>query len=248
MKLYFLASGSKGNASLIVSGKTVILVDFGMTKKRMVELLSKTPYQLSHITAFFLTHEHSDHGAGKDFIPLEKRYASATAFEVLPENALTHGHVLTINEVTVTVFPLSHDAKDPLGFIFEDGQESLVYITDTGYVSEKNITLCHNKTYYLMESNHNVKMLLQTDRSQDTKVRILGDSGHLSNEDSAYYFSRMMGPNTKAVYLAHLSEEANTPELAAQTYQKVLQKLRIPFKHLQIIPTLQWDVLEGGED
>lgn len=246
MKFYFLASGSKGNATLLVSGSTKILVDFGMAKKRMIELLAKTPYTLPEIDACFFTHEHSDHGAGKEFIPLEKRYASARAFQVLPEHALHHGDVLTLGAFTVTVFPLSHDAKDPLGFIFDDGKESLVYITDTGYISQNNLALCANKTYYLLESNHNVKMLLQTNRSQDLKVRILGDSGHLSNEDSAYYFSKMKGPRTQAVYLAHLSEEANTPQLALETFQKVLQKLHVSTQDLLIQPTLQWDVLEGG--
>ena len=248
MKFYFLASGSKGNATLVVSGSTKILIDFGMTKKRMNELLSKTPFTLDQIDACFFTHEHADHGAGKDFIPLEKRYGSSKAFDVLPEHALHHGDVLTLGNFTITVFPLSHDAKDPLGFILDDGKESLVYITDTGYISQNNIALCTNKTYYLLESNHNVRMLLQTNRSQDLKVRILGDSGHLSNEDSAYYFSKMKGPNTKAVYLAHISEEANTPQLALETFQKVLQKLHISTTNLLIQPTPQWDVLEGGSD
>ena len=248
MIVHFLASGSKGNATLIVSEHTKILVDFGMTKKRMVDLLEKVNVTLDQIDAVFFTHEHSDHGAGKEFIPIEKRYSSPLAFEVLPEHALSHGDRKQIIDIDVSVFQLSHDAKDPLGFIFDDGKHSLVYITDTGYISEKNLKLCYDKTFYLVESNHNVKMLLQTDRSQDLKVRILGDSGHLSNEDSAYYFSKMMGPNTKAVYHAHLSDEANTPRVALDTYTRVLQKLRIKHDHIKIIATKQWDVVSTFDD
>jgi phosphoribosyl 1,2-cyclic phosphodiesterase len=248
MIVYFLASGSKGNATLIVSEHANILVDFGMTKKRMVDLLAKVHVSLDHIDAVFFTHEHSDHGSGKEFIPIEKRYGSPRAFDVLPDHALAHGDIVQCHDITITVFPLSHDAKDPLGFIFDDGKHSLVYITDTGYISEKNMKLCYDKTYYLLESNHNVKMLLQTDRSQDLKVRILGDSGHLSNEDSAYYFSKMMGPSTKAVYLGHLSDEANTHDVALETYHRVLQKLRIKHDHIKIVATKQWDVVSTIDD
>jgi phosphoribosyl 1,2-cyclic phosphodiesterase len=248
MKFYILASGSKGNAILVHDNQTTILLDFGVNKSRMIGLLKDTPFTLDDIDFVLFTHEHSDHILGKDFLPIEKRYGSPRAFDVLPDHALAHGDIVQCHDITITVFPLSHDAKDPLGFIFDDGKHSLVYITDTGYISEKNMKLCYDKTYYLLESNHNVKMLLQTDRSQDLKVRILGDSGHLSNEDSAYYFSKMMGPSTKAVYLGHLSDEANTHDVALETYHRVLQKLRIKHDHIKIIATKQWDVLSTIDD
>lgn len=243
MLVYFLASGSKGNATVLLTKEKKILIDFGMTKKRMVDLLAQIQLQIEDLDAVFFTHEHSDHGMGKDFIPLDKRYGSSKSFPVLKEHELHHGDHLRLGDLTIDVFPLSHDAKDSLGFVFDDGDESLVYITDTGYVSEKNIALCTNKTYYLMESNHNVKMLLQTERSQDLKVRILGDTGHLSNEDSAYYISKMIGPQTKAVYLAHLSEEANTETIALETYHRVLQKLKVKYQHVKIIATKQWEIV-----
>jgi phosphoribosyl 1,2-cyclic phosphodiesterase len=248
MKFFILASGSKGNAVLVSTKGLVFLFDFGMTKSRMVSLLEKTPYRLQDIDYVMFTHEHSDHAIGKEFIPLEKRFATAKTMEVLPSNSFTHYETKRFNEISVTAFPVSHDAKDPVGYVIDDGLSSLVYLTDTGYISEQNIRFLNDKTYYLVESNHNVKMLLQTNRSHDLKMRILGDTGHLSNEDSAMYVSEMLGKNTKAIYLMHLSEEANTPEVAVDTYKRMLRKFHIHQPHLTIQAAYQWDVLSGGDD
>jgi phosphoribosyl 1,2-cyclic phosphodiesterase len=91
-------------------------------------------------------------------------------------------------------------------------------------------------------------MLLQTQRSHDLKMRILGDTGHLSNEDSAMYVSELITSKTKAIYLAHLSEEANTPEIALETYIRMLKKFKVYRPNLLIQPAFQWDVIAGGED
>ena len=89
------------------------------------------------------------------------------------------------------VLPTSHDAKDSVGFIFDDGEESLAFMTDTGYISDKNISLMKNKTYYIIEANHNERMLLKTNRPYVLIQRILSDTGHLSNEASAHYVAEM---------------------------------------------------------
>ena len=90
-------------------------------------------------------------------------------------------------------------------------------------------------------------MLLQTNRRHELKVRILGDTGHLSNEDSAMFFSEMIGPNTRSVYLAHISDEANTPEVALETYQKILRKRTRLTPTLIIEVTKQYAVVIGGD-
>jgi phosphoribosyl 1,2-cyclic phosphodiesterase len=247
MKFYILASGSKGNAVLVHDNQTTILLDFGVNKSRMMTLLKDTPFTLDDIDFVLFTHEHSDHILGKDFLPIEKRYATEKTLPLLEDHTFNHYQTRTLKGLKVTAFPVSHDAKDPVGYLVEGLSHSLVYLTDTGYVSEENIRFLKNKTYYIMESNHNVKMLLQTNRSHDLKMRILGDQGHLSNEDSAMFFSEMVGEKTKAVYLGHISEEANSPEVAVETYHKVLKKLRVNTDQLRIQATLQWAVLEGGE-
>jgi phosphoribosyl 1,2-cyclic phosphodiesterase len=166
---------------------------------------------------------------------------------VIPQNVVQHYQIFYIQHLTITPLPLSHDAKDGVGYVIDDGEESLVYMTDTGYISERNIPYMKNKHYYILESNHDVKMLLQTNRSHDLKMRILGDNGHLSNEDSAMFFSEMIGDNTKAVYLAHISEEANSPEVAKSSFVRMLKKVRAKFSADQVHLTQQWDVVIGGD-
>lgn len=90
------------------------------------------------------------------------------------------------------VLPTSHDARDSAGFVVDDGEKRLVYMTDTGYISEHNQTLMKDANFYILESNHNVRMLLKTNRPYDLIQRILGDEGHLSNEDSAMYASELL--------------------------------------------------------
>lgn len=247
MKFYILASGSKGNATLVESRGYLMLIDAGLTKTRLKETFAKTPHTLEQVQAVLFTHEHSDHAMGKDFFPEHIRYASQGTMPVLPTNLLTPYESVYFQHLKVTPLPISHDARNPVGFVIEDGNSSLVYMTDTGYISEKNLSWMKNRHHYILESNHNVKMLLQTNRTQDLKVRILGDNGHLSNEDSAMFFSEMMGELTKSIYLAHISEEANTPTLALETYQKVLRKRRRLTPNLKIELTQQYDVVIGGD-
>ena len=121
------------------------------------------------------------------------------------------------------MFKLSHDAEDINGYIIENKEDSLVYTTDTGYINQKNHKLLQNKTIYIFESNHDVEMLMNSKYPFHIKQRILGDYGHLSNKDSAYYLSKFIGDKTKYVVLAHLSHENNTKELAQTTLENELK-------------------------
>ena len=103
-----------------------------------------------------------------------------------------------------------------------------------------------NATYYIIESNHNIKKLLQTNRPADLKHRILSDVGHLSNEDSALYMSEVIGEETKEIILAHLSEEANDPELAINTYERIFRKKLINLKNVRLHYAKQWSMTKGG--
>ncbi len=247
MKFFILASGSKGNATLVESKGFLLLIDAGLTKTRLKETFAKTPYVMEQVHAVIFTHEHSDHIMGKDFFDAKLRYATKGTMMVDLDHELTPYQPKFFQHIKVIPIAISHDAKNPVGFVIEDGESSLVYVTDTGYLSEKNLQLMKNQHHYILESNHNVKMLLQTNRSHDLKIRILGDSGHLSNEDSAMFFSEMIGPNTKSVYLAHISEEANTPEIALESYQRVLRKRRLLTPKFKIELTKQYDVVVGGD-
>lgn len=222
-----ISSGSKGNATLVVSHDSVIVLDFGVRKKRVAEALTEYGFGFDSILACFVTHDHSDHASFVDTLPMEKIYASTVTLPKL-ESPLAKDHILVpfspvfIGPFKITPFPLSHDAKNTVGFLIEDGEESLVYLTDTGFVPEKDFPLIKDKNYYLFESNHDPDMLFHSKRPDYLIRRIISDTGHLSNADAGYYLSVVIGDNTKEVVLYHLSDECNTPEIAKETVEKVV--------------------------
>ena len=246
MRFYILASGSKGNATVITDGITNILIDMGLTKKWLLERLEETPIKFDELHYALFTHDHGDHASGHKFIPIEKRYATSGTIEMLPENELHHYVPLTLGTFKITPLPVSHDAHDGVGFIIESGNQKLVYMTDTGYISEVNMNYMQNADYYIIESNHNVRMLLQTDRTFLLIQRILGDTGHLSNEDAAMYLTHLIGPNTKEIILAHLSEEANTPEVALNAHVNIYRRKYIDIDKIRIEAAKQYGVTSGG--
>ena len=151
-----------------------------------------------------------------------------------------------IGEIEVTAFPTSHDATNPCGFLLKAGDESLVYMTDTGCFLENNLELIKNPTYLIIESNHDIQMLLKTKRTYELKTRILSDVGHLCNEDSAIATCEIIGSNTKEIVLAHLSEEANTPEIALAAYLKIFKHFGVNPNNYKISCANQHQSLLGG--
>jgi len=246
MRFYVLASGSKGNATIVTDGKTNILIDMGLTKKWLLEGLAETPVAFEDIDYALFTHEHGDHAGGVQFIPIEKRYATKGTIEVPSSQILRHYETIRLGSFSVTPLPTSHDAHDGIGFIFNNGTETLVYMTDTGYISEANMAYMKDADYYILESNHNVRMLLQTNRGYELIQRILGDTGHLSNEDAALYLTQLVGPKTKEIILAHLSEEANDPDVALKTHLNIYRRKYIEVERLRIVPAKQYGVISGG--
>lgn len=244
MEIYILASGSKGNATLISDGRISFIIDCGLNKSDLIKRLSKTPYEFEDISFALFTHEHSDHikgaGAFKDIV----RYA--------PKGVIEKGDYDRIVEINkpfkegkfkITPIKTSHDTPHPsVAYIIENSGESLLYLTDTGAIFEENWAQLKNLNYYIIESNHDVKKLFKTNRPPELIARILSDYGHLSNEDSALYMSHFVGPDTKLIVLAHLSEEANSPELALSAYQRIFLKERIHFNLSKIICAKQWEV------
>lgn len=121
-------------------------------------------------------------------------------------------------------------------------------MTDTGYVSQRNRDLMHDLNYYIIEANHDIEMLMNTRRPIFLKNRILSDTGHLNNEYSARVMAEVIGPHTKEITLAHLSQEANTPELALKTYNDIFDELGVDFDRRMIRCAHQVNVLSGGTD
>ncbi len=246
-----ISSGSKGNATLVIFHDTVILIDFGISKKRIVNALAEYGLGFSDIDAFLITHNHSDHASDAFNAPVDKLFSSNENLPknvmVLKDHLLKPYQTLQIKNMEICTIPLSHDAKNTLGFVIKGGDEKLVYITDTGFIPEKAFPYLIGATYYILESNHDPKMLYESSRPDYLVKRIVSDYGHLSNIDCAYYLSTFITSDTKEVVLAHLSEECNTPEIALSTYEKVMMEQLAYLPDVEVKVASAHDSTKGGQ-
>lgn len=242
MEIFILGSGSKGNSTVIRTKGKTILIDVGFSYKNLVERMEKVNVYPKDIDYVFITHDHSDHISGLKVL-LNKIHPKVyidkkiiNSFDYLLDNQYIYelsDETIIDDNILVKSIPTSHDAIASCGYLVEDGNSSMVIITDTGYINEKNFVYLKDKTYYLMESNHDIMKLRNGRYPIKTQERILSDYGHLSNEMSAMYTSKMLGPNTKKIILCHLSEENNTPELAMNAYKKVFNDYDIKFDNIE---------------
>lgn len=242
--MHIIASGSKGNASVVYSENTYILVDLGTSKARLISGLEEIGLTINDIDYALFTHEHTDHIKGEMFIPDEKKYALKGTINLLKSNILQNFKTYEFGDFKVTPIKTSHDATSPCGFIFETDEEKLVYITDTGIIPTRTLKLINNADYYFFESNHDVDMLMNSNRPYFLKMRIYGTKGHLNNEDSAFYMSQCIGEKTKKIVLAHISEECNTPEIALKTYQKVFETKDLDISKYNVRVAKQWESMD----
>ena len=248
MDIVFASLGSKGNATLIREGDTLIQIDMGVTLKCVragLDVLGKT---FSDIQALFVTHEHCDHIKGvpmyKNKIPV---YTGEGTLPDIPEERFLHeGEAIEVGELMILPFRSSHDAVHPFNFIILGGGKKFGYVTDTGYIRARGLKALKNCDYYLMESNYDVEMLMHGSYPPPLKRRIHGKQGHLSNIDSALYCSELIGPKTKQIFLGHISDENNLPDVALETYYDVLTEQNVDFKDIKIIAIPQKTMQIGG--
>lgn len=242
MKIVILGSGSKGNSTLVEINGKVILIDVGFSFKAITEKMKEANYYPKDIDYVFITHDHSDHMYGLKTL-LNKLSVNVyvdskiiNAYDFLKDNykviSLSDEQMLEGN-ILVKSIPTSHDSISSYGFLIETNEDSMVLITDTGYINERNIVYLKNKKYYLIESNHNVEMLRNGRYPIKTQQRILSPTGHLSNEYSAAYMTKMLGTDTKKIVLCHISEENNNEEIALETYKKIFKENDIKFKNIE---------------
>ena len=246
MFYHIIASGSKGNATIAVSNKSVLLIDMGITLKRLEEGLAEINLSLKDITGALFTHNHTDHISGIKFISPKIMYALEGTLPSSLSNVINLYEPFLVGDFTITAFKTSHDATNPCGYLIKDADETLMYMTDTGIFIEDNLPLVKNPTYLIIESNHDIKMLLATKRTFELKNRILSEYGHLCNEDSAIATISIIGDKTKEITLAHLSEEANTQEVALEAYEKIFAHFHINKDKYLIRCANQWTSLSGG--
>ena len=238
MKVCLLSSGSKGNSCLVYTKNTRILIDLGTTSQYICNELDKLGINPRDIDAILVTHTHADHINGiKTFIRKyhTKLYVTETLKELLEKEIGSFDYELyqdktaIINDLTINYIKTSHDAKGSIGFIIKEGKKSLVYITDTGYINKKYFEQLANKNLYIIESNHDVYMLKNGPYPYFLQQRVVGDKGHLSNDQASSYLCEWIGKNTKKIVFAHLSEKNNTPEKVIETFNEKMVENNIKF-------------------
>lgn len=237
-----LASGSEGNSTYIQTNDKKILIDIGMNNKYITERLAELNVKPTDIDYVFITHTHADHtGAmkvffknNKPYVFLDEKMMSDLDFLSDYPNLCFDKGPIEFGSLTVEIFKTSHDAPGSRGYIFKEDGKSFVYVTDTGYINHKLFDQLSNHSLYVFESNHDVEMLMHGHYPAWLKRRIRGDEGHLSNQQSAFYLSKFIGPNTKEVVLAHLSKENNDPELALANLKETLHNNNIEFDNIVV--------------
>lgn len=244
IKMHVIGSGSKGNATIISDGETNILIDLGVTKERFIEGLNEINMRPDDIDFAFFTHDHIDHIRNHEMIDENKRYALKDTIQLDKKHKLVAFKEYKFNTFKVTPIATSHDAKSPCGYVLESGDEKLVYITDTGVINIKTFNKMKGADIYFIESNYDNEMLINSGRPQFLIERIDSNHGHLSNMQSANYMAKLISLKTKAIILAHISEDCNTPEIALSTHQKIYDNLGLDYQNIDLRCAKQWESID----
>ncbi|MCD8352968.1 MAG: MBL fold metallo-hydrolase [Clostridiales bacterium] len=236
MLLRTLASGSSGNSVLIQSGSSAVLVDAGISCRKITQRLRDCGLTPGDLNGILVTHEHTDHIAGLGVlmkhcnVPI---YASGgTCAALVRKYPVTQNHLMLVPAgtcfdlagLTVTSFPTPHDAADSVGYRVSDGKRSAAVATDLGRATDYIRSVLTGTDLVLLESNHDVASLRSGPYPYYLQERILSDIGHLCNEAAAELAVYLARQGTGTLVLGHLSKENNTPELAYSVVQKALQR------------------------
>ena len=243
MKFYSLASGSSGNCFLVDNGNYKILIDVGITYAQIKQKLESLGYDIDNIDFILITHTHNDHIKSLNSFSMKKVYSAVKVPGLI--NCVSYNEEISLGNYKINSFPLSHDVEC-CGYKILSDNESLVYLTDTGYVNYKVMPHLKNATYYIFESNHDINMLMNSKRPSFLKTRILSDVGHLSNEDASEILVNSIGEKTEEIYLAHISRDCNTKELAYNRLIKTFEDKNYQYNHLKIKTLDKEEILQGG--
>jgi phosphoribosyl 1,2-cyclic phosphodiesterase len=224
-----LGSGSRGNATLIESGNTVVMVDCGFSLAETRRRLARLQRSVEDLSALLVTHEHGDHirgvarlAAAAD-IPVYLTHGTREACNDFIANTriITHD-VIDIDDLQVEALPVPHDAREPVQFVFSDGRHRLGLLTDTG-CSTPHIEQClAGCDGLLLECNHDEEMLMNGHYPPKLKQRVGGRQGHLSNAQAAALLQQLGSAQLQHIVAMHLSEKNNRPSLAQQALAGVL--------------------------
>ncbi|WP_378956598.1 MBL fold metallo-hydrolase [Pelosinus sp. sgz500959] len=232
MQVHVLASGSTGNAIFLDFNHTKILVDAGISTRRIKNSLAELGTSIEELDGVFITHEHRDHVNG--LATMTKKYNTAVyasmntwsamyCRDLIPDQCckVLPGS-LRIGQVQVEPFSISHDAADPVGFRFYNGDHKCSIVTDLGFVTDTVKKAIALSDVLVLESNHDIEMLEKGAYPWHLKRRILSNRGHLSNFDAGWTLARLERKPSMQVFLAHMSQQNNDPDLAMETVSSIL--------------------------
>lgn len=226
-RLASLGSGSRGNGTLVDIAGQIFLVDCGFTLKQTEVRLARLDVKAADISAVLVTHEHSDHLSGvaalahKYALPVYATHGTlnsrAAAKGSLVGGVIDANSPINIGTVTVTPVVVPHDAREPVQFVFESEARRVGVISDLGHVTPHVIDHYQSLDLLMMESNYDREMLIRGRYPENVKRRIVGNHGHLSNEQAAGFLDQVQHPDLKVV-VGHVSEENNHPDLLNETF------------------------------
>ena len=242
MKLCSIASGSSGNCIFAGSETTSLLIDAGISGKRVEAGLAVLDRSAKELDGILVTHEHSDHIQGLGVlarrygIPIYATDGTIQAMQQtkslgkFPEGIFHTIHAddtFMLGDIAVHPFTISHDAAEPVGYNVFSGEKKITLATDIGHVTDTIRESIEDSDVLLLEANHDVEMLKKGGYPWSLKQRILGENGHLSNHTAGRLLAEVMTGKMKYVFLGHLSEENNNPHLAYETVEEILRNNRI---------------------
>ena len=252
MIIKVLASGSKGTCNYLNCNNTNVLIDCGLSYIETKNKLNEINIDIENIDYILLTHTHTDHTKGLQTILNKTKAVLVITEELLKtvdqkidiQNYLIINDDYAFEEFNLKLIHMSHDVLS-YGFLIESKGVELVYITDTGYINRKYFKLLSNKDIYIVESNHDEKMLMDGPYPRILKERIISDKGHLSNNATGKFLSNVAGSNTKFIILAHISEHNNDKKLALDTNKEYLKEIGFNVENILIAD--QYIALENIE-
>lgn len=237
LRFNVLASGSTGNALLVQTDEKTILIDAGLSARKIEQLMAQVGVSASELDGILITHEHSDHIKGlgaiarKHRLPVFANQRTWQAMEPLigdidevQQRIFSTGDSLEFGGLLANSYAISHDAAEPVGYTFQFGDRKLGLATDLGYASTKVKETIFDSDMLILEANHDIELLRMGKYPWNIKRRILGDSGHLSNEAAGEVLVDLLEGRTKHVFLAHLSLQHNMIDLARMSVTNVLRE------------------------
>ncbi len=250
-----VSSGSSGNCHYVAYKDTQVLVDAGLSGKKIEENLNILKINLKNTGGILISHEHSDHikGAGilsrRYNIPI---YANENTWNAMEsklgkieernKKIFTNNCPFSIKDIEIKPFSIHHDAVDPVAFTFYNGKNKISIATDLGHICDKIRENIYHSKLVVLESNHDVEMLKMGSYPYYLKRRVLSHKGHLSNEEAGKFCVELVKKGTEKILLAHLSKENNFPELAFETVKGILRE-----KNMNIGENVELTVLKREE-